>query len=242
MYYFVIEGTINPKDPAESLLLAKKYLRKRGHESGYFSKIIDRRLDDLGVETKPKKSTTTTSSSKSSDVNSPISVAAFNKLCERVEKLSNPSGSSAPHDVSVDARYLPTNSQPDDWYKRVTATINEHERKNRVMLSEFGKMLEGMKNAAQYKPPQADGGAQSQSGPVTSGASYRGPKQQSNGKSKPFDRSKGKRSAGGQRKSVKSGKTVINFYGTSDMVRPDDTEDDEEDTPQVENVSDESQE
>ena len=39
MYYYVNENSISTSDPYDALTLAKKYLRTRGHEADYFTKL-----------------------------------------------------------------------------------------------------------------------------------------------------------------------------------------------------------
>jgi hypothetical protein len=241
MYFYVTEGTINPKSPYEALALAKKYLRVRGHETGYVNKLVQKKFDAYGIKPNPDASATPVKSDVTVDAR--VSAVEFEKLRKRVEKLSNPAGSaSTQHELSIDARYLPTTTQPEDWYKKIAATINEHERKQRIIHSELTKMVEGVRNAGQYRQQGADGGAQTASAP-SQPQSYRNqyPKQ-SYSKPKAYDRSKGK--AANNRKSKKSGGTVINFYGAADMVRPDDDsdEDDESDAHQSDPAPDVSQE
>ena len=155
MYYYVTENSIATGDPYEALTLAKKYLRTRGHEADYFNKLVQRQLEKRGI-----KEPETDSSQKSENKDSTSTPkkdslsASVSELTAKVDKrLSNSASAStvSSNTATVDARYLSTNNQPEDWYKKITATINEHERKTRVMQSEFQKMVDGLKNAGQFQ-------------------------------------------------------------------------------------------
>ena len=154
-----------------------------------------------------------------------ITISAFNDLASKVDKLLSNSTSTATSNVAtVDARYLPTNSQPEDWYKKLTATINEHERKKRIMQSEFQKMVDGLKSAGQFKQNTDQSQTKSTSNGSTSSSKKTFKK--TNGK---FNKPNGKRN--GKFTKRQSGAVQVNFYGNQDDSDSSQEDSDNEDQP-----------
>ena len=225
MYYYVNENSISTSDPYDALTLAKKYLRTRGHEADYFTKLVERQLEKRGIK-EPEADSAEKTDSKSSTSTSKkdsVSVSALSELSAKVDKLL--SGSTASSNVAtVDARYLPTNSQPEDWYKKITATLNEHERKSRIMQSEFQKMVEGLKSAGQFKQ-NTD---QAQSKTPSTNSTQRKPFKKTNGNGK-NQKSNGKRN--GKFTKRQTGAVQVNFYGNQDESDSSQDDSDHEDQP-----------
>ena len=227
MYFYVTENKVSSSDPYEALTLAKKYLRTRGHEADYFNKLVERQLQKRGIkepETDSSEKSETKTSTQTSKKES-ITISAFNDLASKVDKLLSNSTSTATSNVAtVDARYLPTNSQPEDWYKKLTATINEHERKTRIMQSEFQKMVDGLKSAGQFKQNTDQSQTKSTSNGSTSSSKKTFKK--TNGK---FNKPNGKRN--GKFTKRQSGAVQVNFYGNQDDSDSSQEDSDNEDQP-----------
>ena len=252
MYFFVCDNSRDEGDPYDALNLAKQYLRTRGHETDYFNKLVERRLEKLGIEsgsenkgTDGHSRTLSKSEDRKSKTDSSIQVSAFKELCSKVDHLTQTQACA--DQASVDARYLQTNTMPDDWYKKLTSTINEHERKARILQSEMQKMVDGLKNAGQYKPVQpADQTKTSVS--YQSKPNFKPPESKTwkSDKTKQTptkpNHFKPKRKDGNDR-TRKPGSVNVYFMGSNDMVAPDnsDTEVEEDNSDSISEV-DERQE
>ena len=237
MYYYVSENALSLEDPYQALAVAKKYLRTRGHETDYFNKLVEQRLTKLGVKpevtsssddksSKPK-SGPNSDSSGSSKKDTTVSVSAFQNLVAKVDSLATGSGSDS-NVATVEARYLPTTNQADDWYKKVSTTLNEHERKSRVLQGELQKLVDGLKSAGQYKTPDASGGNSNTNVRPKPDSGYKPRTGGQTGKS-----SSGRNWKPNSRKSDRSrnSRVTINFVG-EDFACPDDS--DEVDVPETE--------
>ena len=227
MYYYVNEHTIQTSDPYEALTLAKKYLRTRGHEADYFNKLVERQLEKRGIKEVKTETSDKADSKDSTTKTDSTEKSTLSQLSAKVDKLLLGATSAATSNVAtVDARYLPTNSQPEDWYKKITSTLNEHERKTRIMQSEFQKMVDGLKSAGQFKQntDQTQQKSSTSSGNSTQKKPFK--KTNSNGKNQ---KSNGKRNPKfGKRQ---SGAVQVNFYGNQDDSDSSQDDSEHEDQP-----------
>ena len=65
MFFYVNEKSRDHYEPYDALRVAKEYIRTHGHESSYFNKLVDRKLEKMGIEDKSNENSNSNNNNSS---------------------------------------------------------------------------------------------------------------------------------------------------------------------------------
>ena len=171
MYFYVNERSLNMEAPYEALEHAKEYVRTKGHEAQFIQTVVNNTLKECGLkeensneksESKPKPKSTSGKKNGGDDkvetpkANTQTDLSELTSLLKSIVEQGKTKEVS--EETKFNAMFIPTRTQPEDWYNKVSTMLNEHERKMRAMQTDFTKVSQDMYSAGRPKSASTPNG------------------------------------------------------------------------------------